>query len=171
MTLSFQTKWPERMGELAKQPNYFVEKILTGLWYTSLLDEDIDIYISRYLNHIAKQKQRGCLINIYPKLHTIREDNGSRWKEGNKIHFVINNRTKNRFQFAPIIKCLSIQEIKIIYTEKAIPPSVFIDKRKLDYDEIKELAINDGFPSVNDFCQYFNVSFEGKIIHWTNLKY
>ena len=52
-------------------------------------------------------------INVKPKKHTIRKDEKDRWKVGNDIHFVINNRTKNRFQFAPITKVKSIQIIKI----------------------------------------------------------
>ena len=34
-----------------------------------------------------------------------------------------------------------------------------------------QLAINDGFESLKHFFEYFNEDFEGKIIHWTDLKY
>src|SRR5699024_2081987 len=48
-----------------------------------------------------------------PKIHTIRHDEKDRWKPGMKIHPIINNRTKNRFQFAPVVECQSVQKIKI----------------------------------------------------------
>ena len=48
---------------------------------------------------------------------------------------------------------------------------VIIDGRYLNYDEIKILSLNDGFDSVQQFFKWFNKDFEGKIIHWTKLKY
>lgn len=127
---------------------------------------------------------------INPKKHTIRLDNGNRWKEGNLIHAVINNRTPSRYQFAPIIKCTSVQiiEIKDLSQSSKIPCSyvakvvvrgetyikpfdVFIDGFHLSYNELEKLAINDGFDSVEQFFQWFNEDFTGKIIHWTDEKY
>lgn len=37
--------------------------------------------------------------------------------------------------------------------------------------QIKQLAINDGFDSLESFYGYFNKDFSGKIIHWTDLRY
>ncbi len=48
---------------------------------------------------------------------------------------------------------------------------VLVDDRKLKIEEVNQLAINDGFNSVDDFFQYFNTDFTGKLIHWTDLKY
>lgn len=48
---------------------------------------------------------------------------------------------------------------------------VTIDGRVLSVEEINTLAKNDGFDSTHDFFRWFNKSFTGKIIHWTNLKY
>lgn len=39
------------------------------------------------------------------------------------------------------------------------------------YEEIKQLAINDGFEDVENLIAYFNKVFTGKIIHWTDLRY
>lgn len=185
MILPFSQYWPERMGELAGQPNYFIEKIWSGL------------------NHFAGEREWTCLNNNYkmyhkiqfganweeeypsiargnmPKLHTIREDPHNRWKPGMKIHFVINNRTKNRFQFAPVMECKSVQEIEFQYWNKCSDyPNIIIDKHyeyhayeKDGFEFMEQLAINDGFPSVDAFFQYFNTDFKGKLIHWTNLKH
>jgi len=46
-----------------------------------------------------------------------------------------------------------------------------VNDKQLNYIEIEQLAINDGFDSLKDFMHWFNVDFEGKIIHWTKLKY
>ena len=112
MTLSFTQRWPSHMGSLAGQPNYFVEKI----WLSLLSDKE-------YCNQIYDYEKRHVELfddyfetpdyGLESKLHTIREDKTNRWKAGNDIHFVINNRTKDRFQFAPIVKCKSVQNIEI----------------------------------------------------------
>lgn len=187
MTLPFSTTWPERMGEFAGQPNYFVPKIwkslLNGVWmnaydfsekFKTLSDED-----AKKINEVKS------------KSHTIRKDESNRWKPDMDIHFVINNRTKDRFQFVPVIKCVSVQKIEIVWRDGGLIPgrtaNVFIDntkeigryneKDKIWRDRVKvdrsleALAINDGFESVEDFFSYFNTDFTGKIIHWTDLKY
>lgn len=191
MTLPFSTKWPDRMGELAKQPNYFVEKILLGLYNMSprrIIElkkyyQKVPVYSSEFRSFIEAVHYRDIL---KPKLHTIREDAHGRWKRGMKIHFVINNRTKNRFQFAPVLECVSIQYISICYVDDY--PIVYLgetmesvmpfywenpsnDEDGYGVEQMKQLAINDGFPSIEAFFQYFDSNFNGKIIHWTDLKY
>lgn len=105
--------------------------------------------------------------SVKPKDHTIRMDKSNRWKADNDIHFVVNNRTKNYFRFAPIIKCKSVQKIEI----NAKAWSVKIDHHRILPGTLHRLAINDGFDSVESFFDYFNKDFTGNIIHWTNLKY
>lgn len=111
--------------------------------------------------------------DIKPKLHSIRIDEKNRWKAGSKIHAAYNNRTKDYYQFAPIFPCKSVQKIFIKYEYFRSLPVVIIDDKTvlLNEDELKALAINDGFESLSDFCDYFNQDFTGKIIHWTNLRY
>ncbi len=190
MTLSFSTKWPKQMGELAGQPNYFIEKI-----WESVLHKTHD-YLKYQQQHLTQFGDywdgTGDMYHepVNPKYHTIRA--GSRWKKKLAIHPVINNRTQNRFQFAPIMACESVQNIEITdvshlhgsnyeygYLMK-IPVhgvnyfklfDVVINNRKLKLPEIKKLAINDGFDSVEDFFAYFDTDFQGQIIHWTDLKY
>lgn len=115
------------------------------------------------------------------KIHTIRADRANRWRVGKLIHFVIKNRTPYRFQFAPVMPVLGIQEIEIrwagehVYinidsrpycTNNAIPSS-----EEGYQDRLMILARNDGFDSVEDFLEYFKDGFSGKIIHWTDFTY
>lgn len=167
MTLAFSQK-------LNNKPTYFVEKI-----WQSLLRDGVEMNAVEFtekfkevLPLIGKAK-----IGDYPqKKHTIRKDTNNKWKAGNKIHFVINNRTKNRFQFAPVVQCVSTQKITITYNEKicekhSSEPAVFIDDKIVDYKTIEALAINDGFDNESEFFNYFKEDFTGIIIHWTPLKY
>lgn len=149
MTLSFKTKWPN--GE----PTYFPEKIMKSIGYHTL-GHQFDLKVSK---------------NCKPKIHSIREDKPNRWKAGNNIHPVIGNRTKNRFQFAPVIPCVSVQKIKIKYNKKGAFLNITIDGKVISFNTIKQLAYNDGFESPRQFLNWFNSDFTGKIIHWTNHKY
>lgn len=158
MTLSFSTKFP--WGE----PTNFVAKIWNSLnqHYGESIAEEFyeygaDLYdIDQHL----------------PKHHTLREDRKNRWKPGCKIHPVIHNRTSDRFQFAPTIKCISVQDIRIKpESRQVIVFQKWHEDRNLYDAEIKRLAINDGFDSVEDFWRWFDKDCELKIIHWTDLKY
>lgn len=165
MTLAFST-------QLNKKPTFFVEKIKKGLLDNHIMFyKDDRKYIGELLEMAFSKKPMYC-----PKIHTIRHDENERWKAGMDIHFVINNRTKNRYQFAPVVKCVSVQEINIVYwynpkTEMFDKPEVYIDKKVLNKTKLEALALNDGFDSVKDFFAYFNTNFNGKLIHWTNTKY
>lgn len=171
MTLAFST-------QLNDKPTFFVEKILIALNRLKIIPlyTAVDCY-SSYL----KQKKDATVspqneIGINPKSHTIRQDLKNRWKAGMDIHFVINNRTKNRYQFAPIIKCVSTQKISITYwynkkTKLFDLPMIIIDNKVQTENKIETLAVNDGFDNSVEFFKYFNKNFEGVLIHWTNYKY
>lgn len=187
MTLSFQTKWPERMGELAGKPNYFPEKIIAGLPLPDYRKMTLNDLLSEITNPTDEEFMSGSTnpnFNHIPKLHTIRSDPHNRWKAGMDIHMVINNRTKDRFQFAPMVKCVSVQEVVIRYSNGY--REIYIDDDCFYADKyngtqtvwngygnnnIEQLTLNDGFPSVESFFAYFNENFKGKIIGWTDLKY
>ena len=100
------------------------------------------------------------------KIHTIRVDEKCRWKKGNKIHFATGVRTSNYNCFKEGV-CVDIQNVE--FSDR----NIWIDGIKCTWDEIEDLAINDGFDSVDDFWWWFDQykSFEGKIIHWTELRY
>lgn len=175
-TLGFSTKWPEHMGG---EPTYFIQKI----WRSETLGVNNPMfykYWSEYQKKMNKDWDAIPVENaIIPKLHTIRHDPKNLWAPGRKIHMVVFNRSKNRFQFAPVLECKSVQEIDIKITKHTV--NVYIDKQLyhstlVDFvtdKAMKQLALNDGFESVEHFFQWFNTdSLPGtKIIHWTNLKY
>ena len=210
MKLGFSIKWPKRMGELAGLPNYFIEKILNSLPDTNnyfpfictncknkgmsmLLDTELVMNDEEYfcnkcgysswIEDFDIELKENYIGSFAPKCHTIREDKTNRWKAGNDIHFVINNRTKDRFQFAPVVKCRRVQKIHIkiyksieydIYGEYSgikTNREVWVDDFLLSKDATKELAINDGFPDTKAFFDFFENGFIGKIIHWTDKRY
>lgn len=173
MTLAFSTKFPDGT------PTYFINKI----WNEIKMPQEYHDYLQRYDEKFIGGWFNSIEANSLPsKIHTIRRDKTNRWREGMDIHFVINNRTKDRFQFAPILKVKKIQTIEIQYlslTKKPIDlkPIIWIDGY-LFYDPatgidkgIERLAINDGFDSVDKFFEWFSESFKGKIIHWTDSAY
>jgi hypothetical protein len=175
MILPFSTKFPNG------KPTYFIDKIWDSICEIGLdlawtRSDYLDMYRRKFNDHWDS------IENIRPKEHTIRKDEKNRWKAGVKIHFTVFNRSKNSFRFAPVIECKSVQKIEIIYMKMTVPkgitrPFVKIDN-KLIYDivgngheKMEQIAINDGFESVDDFFNWFNTDFTGKIIHWTDLKY
>ena len=107
------------------------------------------------------------------KKHTIREDKHDRWKAGRVIHFATGVRTKLYEQFKEGF-CKSTQKIQILWDNISLNGefvSILIDGRLIDLDEVETLAINDGFEDVSEFLNWFSEDFEGKIIHWTDLRY
>lgn len=188
MTLGFSTK-------INGKPNYFIEKIWSGFTHFAGDTEWLCLYNNYKIYHkvdLGKpwdEEYPSINRGNKPKLHTIRQDPSNRWRAGMDIHFVINNRTKNRFQFAPVVKCVRVQTIEIEWVDLGTflgrEVRVFVDSTKVigKFNEndkycldgigrsLEDLATNDGFDSVEDFFKYFNNDFKGKLIHWTNLKY
>ncbi|MDY8137583.1 hypothetical protein [Aquimarina sp. 2201CG5-10] len=177
MTLAFSTHWSKKMRSLAGLKTCFVDKITNCMWkYQSKEMNDFALK-SDYREDIYTYTTPAEIEEISPKLHTIRQDSKNRWQPGKLIHPVINNRTKDRFQFAPTIKCISVQQIEIVYSDEelceqhCIEPVIKIDGRVLGIEECDQLAINDGFDDIQKFLWWFNEDFKGKIIHWTDFKY
>jgi len=176
MTLSFSSHYPS--GE----PAYFPEKILKSFparWpknvapnrYSELdgLRTTWNVW-KRKLSHVSYQPTRGLVAE--PKLHTLRQDTKKRWKAGVKIHFVLFNRTPERWQFAEA-KCNAVQEVVI--RRYGLTYGVWVDGRSLSEKETAQLAKNDGFKTADDFYHWFVPglcqTWSGRIIHWTDLKY
>jgi len=176
MTLAFKTK-------IEGKPTHFIEKIWEAVLRNGVECNARDLAI--------KLQESMVMIGNYTigtytaKLHTIREDKSNRWKSGNNIHCVINNRTPERFQFAPVIKCMSTQEFQVSYKydgnkttakvlveKKIIGEAIWVNcQLKNSSFTVDKLALNDGFENTNDFFEWFSEDFKGKIIHWTNIKY
>lgn len=174
MTLGFSIHWPDKMGELAGKPTYFIQKIWNGL----IKEHILDVYDEKEI-HREYYRQFDEIIEfdteLPPKLHTIRR--GNRWRKGMKIHMTIHNRTKKRFQFAPVLECTGVQNVEIDHwwydEEKTAAnfPTVKINGKSLEWKDIENLALNDGFPSVEDFFKFFDSDFKGQIIHWAYVEY
>lgn len=175
MILPFSTK-------INGKETYFVSKIWESL-IPMFSEYSKGIQLFKYPIEYRECVDKG-LLSWYrqkPKLHTIREDKNDRWQVGTKIDFFINVRQKDMFRFAPVLPVVSIQKVEIIYFPITIPridvPILKVDG-KLIYDaaginkkEMLEFAQNDGFDTIEDFFNYFDKDYTGKIIHWTDLKY
>ena len=122
------------------------------------------------------------IINGHKK-HTIRVDEHDRWRKGRRINHCHGVRTKCFDNFYNN-DCNGIQTIEIIWYRSTFFLSkviVYVDCNKIGYfyperidltdKKVIELALNDGFDSVVDFFKWFDKDFEGKIIHWTDLRY
>lgn len=118
-------------------------------------------------NFVQKIK---LLPGFKPKIHTIRRDPKRRWKPGRKIDMCVGSR------FKPVVfnsdECKSIQYIVIEWTNDSILPAVFIDGKEILGRKLIELARNDGFETLSDFCRWFSeTETDTIIIHWTDFKY
>jgi hypothetical protein len=169
MTLSFSQT-------INGKPNYFIEKIWNGLLYGNHGEYhySYNVFLEEYREKFKNDWDGHPDNNLPPKLHTIRLDPHNRWKPGNLIHPVIKpeGRFSAGFQFSPVIKCVSVQTIEILYFEPHKNRGfVYVDGLLISGKYLQQLAINDGFDSIEDFFAYFNKDFTGKIIHWTDLKY
>jgi hypothetical protein len=149
-----------------RKKNYFIAKI----WRSILtVNPGKNKELTTFFQKLSEEDQSKIDL-VKPKYHTIRRDESDLWKKGMDIHPVISDNSLSPLQFAPTLKCLDIQMISIDYTKESVIV-VTIDGKILSFDEVKTLAVNDGFDKIEDFYSYFNDSFKGKLIHWTDLRY
>ena len=168
--------------EMNGKPTHFIDKIWSGLIYKKLSTIRICRDFERQ-RALITPSQFGVVPYHHPKLHTIREDKNNRWKVGTKIDFFINARQKNMFRFAPVLPVVSTQVFEINWhsSNEKLFVRVYIDGKsfaRIDFD--KELYVSgqmldfvnsDGFDTIEDFFDYFDKDYVGKIIHWTDLEY
>ena len=192
MNLAFSEKWPKGMPEnMANKPTFFVAKVMFSLFKSNQISLGELQNLSRdYALKFGDVVTTNGFTDLHPKRHTIRADEKNRWQKGKNIHFIINNRTPHRYQFAPTVEVKSVQGIKIRHFDNSVCIGVqsldqagittlcFYEKTDDGYkqrwngtDMIEQIAINDGFDSVDDFFAWFKDDFEGKLIHWTDTKY
>lgn len=115
-------------------------------------------------------------ILIGKKIHTIRRDVIGRAKPGISIYMYDSEQDISKglkgFDIKPIV---STQLFEVKYTKLfawyICGPVVSIDGRKLTILEIHELAVADGFDNIDQFFDWFNTDYTGKIIHWTDKRY
>jgi hypothetical protein len=165
MNLSFSEKFN---GE----ETFFLQQIWSGLIRSNPEDVEFSEMLENYKEYRNSYYEKFNKLWGYAagrkKFHTIRKNQKGRWKVGNKIHFIINSRTPERFQFAPVLTLKKIQTVQVLYNGKGENVTVKIDGRLLHDEKIKRLALNDGFESVENFFKWFNEDYEGVILHWTN---
>lgn len=167
----------------------------SGWYYVKRKEDEFEklIYVTLANNHLFYGQNRE--FNPYVKGGEIRLRH-RRFEKGVNLHLVINNRSPNRFQFAPTLKCTRVQTIEIkwdasemievdghdkptyLFIEKGqfgrnlySDLMIFIDRKRIPVSEWGKLAHNDGFETLEGFLTYFNQDFEGQIIHWTDKKY
>jgi len=145
--------------------NDFIAKI----WRSILqINQEKDAETAAFFEKLSEEDQTKIDL-VKPKLHTIRRDQSDLWKTGMDIEPVVSDNSPCPLQFAPTLICLAIQMISIEYKEAEI--AVTVDGKTLSTKEVETLAVNDGFDNLEDFYAYFDYSFKGKLIHWTELKY
>lgn len=116
------------------------------------------------------------------KIHTIRIDRTERWKKGQIIHFWRGNPKDTKSDPKPHqfheCNCRSVQDIRINFELDSNKfEYVQIDNRFISEQEILELAIADGFDSIEDMKDWFfkaldgETIFKGRLIHWTKKTY
>lgn len=108
------------------------------------------------------------------KIHTIRDDKHNRWRPGMSIqHWRGNprNKSKNPYHFGES-RCTGVEKIYIINERGEV--WIRVNDRWLTPVEIILLARNDGL-NMDEFKARFvpdeGQSFEGRIIHWTSIRY
>ena len=104
------------------------------------------------------------------KIHSIRRDPNDKYVEGEELQMV-DKSTGNVFATKT---CTGTQKILIkCWQREVVVFEVQIDDRTLEYDEVQELARNDGFSSAPEMIEYVcnNFNYIGKIVHWTDKRY
>lgn len=180
MNLPFSTHFPSAIPTIGGEPTYFVDKIWLSIAANQLIDDCI--FRSEKNKYLIEHWSKTGLSwefswRDYAKHHTIRE--GNRFKTGDKLHMVIYNRTKKRFQFCPVLEVVSTQSIFMTYAYNDIIEMTIGSKYIFDYQVKEQLALNDGFESYEHFFCFFHhyitkkpdQEFSGQIIHWTPIRY
>lgn len=105
------------------------------------------------------------------KKHTFRKDPHNRWHAGLVAQFATGVRTPHYTCFMER-PCTGTQKIIIEHNVHALGDVVVVvDERIISEEEIKTLSFNDGFDTVEEFFNWFDEDFIGKIIHFTELRY
>jgi len=167
MNLTYKLKFPDGKRTL------FKEKLIKAAMIGEIPSPEIEV------SHVEFEAIKQMAVN--PKLHTIRADEKDRWRADMLIHHVYNQRTGTRDNFL-CSHCVSTQSIMIIETPKVSLEegndkvngrmrSILVDGKFLKPPKMEELALNDGFNSLEHFFTWFPLNYSGKIIHFTKLRY
>jgi hypothetical protein len=162
-------------------PSYFIEKIWAGFamnYFLSYERGGLPSLKSFQKKFPYDYSWKPIYEKVKPKITTIRADIHNRWQVGRIIHFeqwLGKPYNSKCYHFAPLIPCTATQLIEIEYVRDK--PVVVIDHQHF-YSPLVGidrgmmcLANNDGFETIEDFFKWFKSDYEGKIIHWTDLRY
>ena len=164
-----------------EKPSYFIYKIWEGFFREEIprCEYYFHLFSDAYREQFGKdwdEMEDNVRIDC-AKYHTIRRKLGT-LQEDSEVVLVVNKGKFNEFIFTPTLFVHSIQQIYIIDEDEpeGFGFTVNIDGYIKTEAQIEQLALNDGFESLEAFKTYFkskmiNGSYEGKIIHWTKLKY
>lgn len=141
MVLGFKT-------EIKGVKTFFKERILCHFGGLILSD-----YLASYSGlEYERIAYRALIESLPPKKLTIRDDPHNRWKAGQKIHFATGVRTKLYDCFA-LGECKKVEGIVFVRTTDDKDVVVRIGRKATD-EEINQLAIDDGFESVEEFLAF-----------------
>jgi hypothetical protein len=155
----------------------FAEKTWNALLADSISTQDVyEEYVEAHWLRFGEHWNSWPMFLTHSKLHAIVEDKGNRWHAGSDIHLYINHSTPEAFQFAPVVRCASVQNIEIWHQPELFnfdPPRpwIFIDGVSIMKDKVDALLVNEGFRTYEHFAKHYDKDFSGKIIHWTDFKY
>lgn len=155
---------------------FFQERILTGLINNGFDVPEKYLADNPYLN-------RNLVGNIAPKIHTARSVGAAKRKVGDKIHFTVNPRTEDSYQFAPVVTITRVDVMEVICrkikqgTEEF---DVLLNGELLGLacvnggivtrinPELEAFVKNDGFTKKELFFKWFNDSGIYELISWTD---
>lgn len=163
------------------EPTYFIEKV----WQFIERNEIVPLYLTQKVGYADAYYEKFDKFwdeyhndNLASKLHTIRRDEKGSYKPGKLIHPFINSRQPGMFQFAPAFPIVSTQKIDISYINRGYTMVILIDGEYFydselgrGKDEMLQLALNDGFESIESFFNWFSEDFTGVVVHFTDLRY
>lgn len=141
MVLSFKT-------QINGKPTHFREKILVHLG-----EDAISAYYKRRAELYQEAVPAGLACWDKPKKLTIRDDPHFRWRPGLKIHFATGARTKDYECFA-IGECTKVADLFFHFYEDYSFSMKLDGKGNFSNEELNQLAIDDGFDSWEDFCDF-----------------
>ena len=127
----------------------------------------------------------GCKGQFVPKIvdgtkpHSFRakRKDGRKWKVGDTIQFYENVRQPNMRKIRLDGVVVGVQEVVMAFLHNSKNKlHMIIDGRVIHADELNEIAIKDGFCSINEFSLFFfpnqsDKKWQGQLVHWTDLKY
>lgn len=114
------------------------------------------------------------------KIHEIQITRTERWKKGQIIHFWRGNPKDTKSEPKPHqfheCNCRSVQDITIQFELETHKIHVKIDNKLISEEQAIELAIGNGFDSIEDLKDWFFSKleqgfFRGRLIHWTKKTY